>query len=326
MRDNISVLVPVLNERDDIGECLIRVAQQSQTPTEIVVADGGSVDGTREQVERMSRTTHDVRIRLVDNPRRLQAAGLNTALSASTGDVVVRLDARSFVERDYIERCVATLDRTGAAVVGGQMAPRFGQSAMGRAVAVANSSWWGAGPARFHGHGGEGPADTVYLGTFRRAWLDRVGGWAEDVGVNEDYELNYRIRSAGGVVWFDPALKVGYQARTTLPGVVRQYVRYGRSKATVVRRHPASVRPRQVVPALLLPAAAAVIAGGRARRVGSAAVVGHAALVGVAATRSLGITGDAARTAAVAASMHWSWTVGFWLGTVRRFPAAEEAR
>src|SRR3546814_15528028 len=103
MMDNISVLVPVLNERDDIGECLIRVAQQSQTPTEIVVADGGSVDGTREQVERMSRTTHDVRIRLVDNPRRLQAAGLNTALSASTGAGVVRLPASTVVERDHIQ-------------------------------------------------------------------------------------------------------------------------------------------------------------------------------------------------------------------------------
>lgn len=307
---SVAVVIPTLDEEAAIGECLDRVLAQTVTPDQIIVADGGSTDATVAICQRVG-------VRVVPNPERRQSAGLNRALAEVDADVVVRLDARSFVEPDYIERCLAALDSTGAAVVGGRMVARTNGDDAGlaeRGIALANGAAWGAGPARFHRDAAAGPAETVYLGTFRRVWLEKVGGWATDVGVNEDYELNHRIRAAGGLVWFDPTLEVGYQARQSFRALARQYGRYGRSKAVVMRRHPRSVRVRQVLPALLVPAAVAAVAG----RPGRVALAAHIAAVTVGATRAKEAPAEVrAAGAAAALTMHWSWAVGCWTTLLR---------
>jgi GT2 family glycosyltransferase len=163
----------------------------------------------------------------------------------------------------------------------------------------------------------------VYLGAFRREALEEVGGWAEDVGVNEDYELNYRIRRAGGRVHYEPDIEVGYRPRTSFRALAKQYVRYGRSKATVARRHPASVRARQAAPALLgVVGVAALLPGRWGRRARRVAAL-HAATVGVLAAREPGQPGEVRlRLAAAALVMHWGWAAGFLAGLVRPFPPA----
>ncbi|MCA1657001.1 MAG: glycosyltransferase, partial [Actinobacteria bacterium] len=197
----VSVLLPVLNEEADIGEVLDRLLAQSFEAMEVIVADGGSVDRTREIVrEHMSR---DGRVRLVDNPGRLQSAGLNRAFQASRGSVIVRLDGHSFVDDDYVARCVKTLESTGADEVGGRMMARSAGGTVAKGIELAMGRRWGAGPARFHHPGAAGLVETVYLGSFRREMLERIGGWSQDVGVNEDFDLNYRIRRAGGRIWYD---------------------------------------------------------------------------------------------------------------------------
>lgn len=315
----VSVLIPVLDEEASITRCLDLLDSQTRPPDEIVVADGGSTDRTRDLVE-----AHSGNLRLVDNPRRLQGAGLNIALGAATGQVIVRLDARSFVPHDYIERLLDLFEETGAAVVGGRMVPQPQDGLIAAGVAAANTARWGAGPARFHGKGAAGPAETVYLGAFQRNWLERAGGWAEDVGVNEDYELNHRIRRDGGVVWLEPSIEVGYQPRSTLRALVKQYFRYGRSKAAVMQRHPSSIRPRQLAPLALPLAAMASMLDQRGLRVaGRAAITSHVALVLTGAATLRDRPAAVRLIAAVSALvMHWSWAAGVVYGLLRPFPAA----
>lgn len=318
----------MLNEEACIGGILLQLRKQSYEEIEILVADGGSSDATREIVSRHAED--DPRVQLLDNPRRLQSAGLNAALHIAKGDVLVRVDGHSFVERDYVERCVDVLENTAAEVVGGRMLAKPIDERIARGVAIANEAPWGAGPAQFHRDGEAGPVDTVYLGTFVTDRVRELGGWAEDVGVNEDYEMNYRIRAAGGTVWFDPALSVGYQPRRTLHAVAKQYFRYGRSKATVLRRHPSSARARQLIPTLGIPGA--IIALMPYERPSQRAIVfllrlgilGHAlaiAFFGIRSSRSSRV-GTAAASAAWL--MHWTWSAGFWFGVVRPFPSADQ--
>ena len=183
---------------------------------------------------------------------------------------------------------------------------------MGRSV--------GAGPARFHHQGAAGFVETVYLGTFRREIVERVGGWAEDVGVNEDFDLNYRIRRAGGRIWYDPSLEVGYQPRETFKALARQYFRYGRSKASMLRKRPGSVLPRQLVPAGLTPLALAAVAGpvrARARLL----IVGYVvAVTGLAARERDQAPSVRGRAAVAAGVISGPGPPGSGPGCCRRFP------
>lgn len=216
---------------------------------------------------------------------------------------------------------MALLASSGADVVGGRMVARPGASPVALGIAVAMNRRWGAGPARFHHDGEPSFVDTVYLGTFRRAVLDRVGGWSEDVGVNEDFDLNDRVRRAGGTIWYDPALAVEYQPRETLRALARQYFRYGRSKATVARKRPQSLLPRQAAPAALVPVGVVALAGPGRRRA-RFAVAAYAAVLAIVAEREKALPRGTRRRAGLAACvMHWTWSAGFWWGMARPFRA-----
>jgi GT2 family glycosyltransferase len=319
----VTVAIPVLDEAADIDECLHRVRRQTWRNLDIVVADGGSADRTREIV--LAHAADDPRVRLIDNPRRLQSAGLNEVLAASRSERIVRLDARSFVDDAYVARCVELLRTTRSAVVGGRMVPRPGSSAVARGIALANVAPWGAGPAKFHRSGEGGPAETVYLGAFDRSWLDLARGWSEDVGVNEDYELNHRIRSLGGQVWLQPDLEVGYQPRPSLRALSKQYFRYGRSKATVMRRHPRSVRGRQIAPAMLVPVLGVSAVPGVAGRMGRIGLCAYAVVLSALSLRAPGAMVVRAAACVAALVMHWSWAAGAWFGWFRPMAAAGKA-
>jgi len=159
--------------------------------------------------------------------------------------VVVRCDAHAELPPGYVTRAVAMLGQTGADNVGGVQSAE-GIGFVQRAIACAMSSRIGVGDSRFHYGGAPGPVDTVYLGTFRREALERAGLFDETLARNQDYELNHRIRSTGGIVYFDPELRVLYRPRTSLQALWRQYWQYGVWKRRVVRRHPRSLRIRQL--------------------------------------------------------------------------------
>lgn len=316
----VSVVVPVLNEASFIERCL-RSAQTQDYPAaliDVTVADGGSADGTREIVRRLA--AQDSRIRLIDNPRRGQAAGLNLAIAASQGEVVARLDGHAEWRPWHISRCVDLLQATGADNVGGTM-DAVGETWLAQAAACASSSPFGVGGARYRYSTRVTETDTVFLGCYRRSALDRVGAFDERVAAQEDYELNYRIRRTGGKIVFSPRLPTTYWARSTWQGLARQYFRYGRAKSTVARIEPGVIRPYHLVPpaaVALAPLLAALSMSRRGRRLTGAIVGSYAAACVVASVRA-GRDQPSSMRAAIAMVfpvLHVCWGWGFLVGLV----------
>lgn len=252
----VSVIMPVINEEQHLADSVKRILEQEYAGSiNVVIAVGPSKDRTRAVADELQRTSD--RVIVVDNPSGRTPAGLNAAIAAATGDVIVRVDGHAMIPPDYVAIAVETLERTGADNVGGIMAAE-GVTEFGFAVARAMTSKFGVGGASFHVGGVEGPALTVYLGTFRRSALDRVGGYDETMVRAQDWEMNLRIRETGGLIWFTPAMLVTYRPRATVGALARQYYDYGRWRREVVRRHPDTLSLRY----LAAPVAVAAIAIG----------------------------------------------------------------
>jgi glycosyltransferase involved in cell wall biosynthesis len=246
LQSTVTVAVPVLNEETHLGRCLAAIKAQTYAHIiEVLVVDGGSEDQT------VAIAQASPKVRVLDNPGRIQAAGLNVALKACAGEVLVRVDGHCVIAPDYVARCVNALEHSGAAIVGGGMTPTA-EGLIQEGIAVAMASRLGAGPARFHhSTGAAGWVDTVYLGAYRTELARFVDGYCEDVGVNEDAEFAIRIGRHGGI-WFDPTIRSSYVPRGTISSVARQFYRYGRSRAATVRRHPSSLAPRQLMAPMLV--------------------------------------------------------------------------
>jgi len=258
----------------------------------------------------------DRRVSVVDNPAAVTPAGLNAAIRATSAPVVARLDGHAVLPAGYLARAVAVLDQTGAANVGGVQEPH-GQTPFEEAVGRAMASRFGSGDARFHYGGPAGAVDTVYLGVFQRTALEAVGLFDEALVRNQDYELNWRLREAGGTVWFDPDLRVGYRPRGTLGALARQFFNYGRWKRVVVGRHPRSLRWRQVVPPVATLAVAAGLVAGAWWPPALVIPAGYLAAVVVASLVAGRRPAMMLRLLAVYPTLHLSWGVGFLAGPPR---------
>lgn len=247
---HISVVIPVRNEEHAITAAIgSALAQQVEAQLEVIVADGGSDDGTRNAVLAMAH--EDPRVRLVSNPTATTPAGLNAAIEESRGSVIVRCDAHSVLPKDYIATALSIMEATGADVVGGTQRA-IGRGFWQRAIAMAMTTPAGIGDARFHTGGPPGPVDTVYLGVFRRSAFERVGLFDRSLLRNQDYELNHRVRKSGRDVYFHPDLEVDYLPRSNLWQLARQFKQYGEWKRLVLRRFPESLRWRQLAPPLFV--------------------------------------------------------------------------
>ncbi len=309
----VSVILPVLNEEAQLERCLHSVAEQSYPAIiEVVVADGGSTDRTRSVVSKFAK------VRVVDNARHIRPAGLNTAIAAASGEIIVRVDARTALAADYVACCVSALERSGAAIVGGQM--RYeAHNASQRGIVVAMTSRLGAGPAAFRREGGEPRyVDTVYLGAFRASTIRDMGGYDEWSGGNEDAELAWRAQRFGGV-YLDPSIKSYYLGRDGLGPLARQFYRYGHNRARTIRKHPGSLSWRQLaVPALFLG-----LASPWRRQV---LAVYATVLLGRGA---LELTRDPPAVPTLLAAfptMHAAWGLGFVRGIVKRVGAQEHTQ
>lgn len=308
----VSVFMTVRDEERHLGASVAGVlAQDYPGELELVVAVGPSRDCTASIAAGLEQAHEQVHV--VDNPSGRTPDGLNAAVARTTGDVLARVDGHAVLPPGYLRRAVEVLRETGAANVGGVMAAE-GTTAFETAVATAMTSPFGVGGGRFHYGGEPGPADTVYLGVFRREVLERAGGYDATFVRAQDWELNHRIRGAGGTVWFTPDLRVTYRPRPTVRALARQYRDYGRWRRVVMRRHPDSVRVTYLAP----PAATlAVLAGGAlgltGRRLGLVPAAGYALAVAAASVvtgRGLP-AGVRARLPLVFATMHHSWGWGF---------------
>lgn len=256
----VSYVMPVLSEVDHVGAAIDSLlAQDYSGPFEVTLAAGPSTDGTTELVQR--RAAEDSRIRVLENEDGSTPTGLNIAIRASRYPIVVRVDAHSSLPADYTRLAVETMLRTGADNVGGIMAAE-GITPFEKAVARAYSTRVGLGGTPHHVGGQEGPADTVYLGVFRRERLLEVGLFDEDIKRGQDWELNRRLRASGSTVWFTPELKVTYRPRSSLVELARQFFSTGLWRGELARRFPSANTLRYLVPpAMVVGASVGLILG-----------------------------------------------------------------
>ena len=253
--------MPVLNEENYLEAAVLAILSQDyQGPIQVVLALGPSTDRTNEVADRIC--AGDSRVSSVPNPTGRTPEGLNAALAATKQEIVVRVDAHSELSDGYIRLAVETLQRTGADNVGGIMGAR-GVTKFEKAVAAAMTSPLGVGSASFHTGGVEGPAESVYLGVFQRSALERVGGYDPAFTRAQDWEMNYRIRTTGGTVWFNPDLFVTYRPRPNVFKLAKQYFEYGSWRHEVMRRHPDTRRTKSALRYFAPPLAVALIVIGK---------------------------------------------------------------
>nr|WP_083365354.1 glycosyltransferase family 2 protein [Microterricola viridarii] len=325
----VSYVMPVLNEVTHVRAAVDSLLNQDYAgPFEVALALGPSIDGTTELVEDMARV--DPRIRVVQNEVGSTPSGLNVAIRASQYPIIIRVDAHSVLPPDYARIAVETLQRTGAANVGGIMDAR-GESPFQRAVARAYGSRVGLGGSSFHIGGEEGPAETVYLGCFRREAIEAVGLFDEHIKRGQDWELNRRLRKAGGVVWFTPKLRVTYRPRPSVKRLVKQMLSTGLWRGELARRFPDSNGIRYFIPPVMVVGVVVGLLlglGGLVQALvgawpwllfGLAAPATYALFVLVAALGNLRVLGLRSTLwfLLVLPCIHFSWGIGFLLGYLK---------
>lgn len=306
----VTVVIPARNEERFITQCVESVRlQEVGGGFEVLVVDGRSTDRTAELARAGGAT-------VVDNPATTIPAALNLGLAAARGEILVRFDAHAEMPPGYIAACVRALVEEDAANAGGWRVAT-GQGVWGRAFGAALASNAGVGHAAIWREPAAGSprrdVETVPLGCFPVERLRAVGGWAEDLLANEDYELDYRLRAAGGRIVFDPAIWSVYRPRESPGAIARQYVNYGRWKAVVLARAPLSIEPRQLAPPALVATVLAAVVPSPLRRTARLTVMAYGATI-----TSIGFrTKPGWRTSAVLAIMHVGWGAGLLSGLPR---------
>lgn len=255
----VTVAMPAYNEEKYIEACIASVQAQDypKDRIEILVADGRSTDRTREILAQLA--AHDPRIRVIDNPERLQAAGLGRLVKQAQGDVIVRMDVHCEYAPDYVRKCVETLERTGADNVGGAQRAKA-KSLFQRALCAALASPLGVGGAKYRSADAEGFVDTVFLGAFRRRVFETVGLWDPKAITNEDAELNQRILDNGGQIYLSRDIVVHYFPRDTFKALAKQYFKYGRGRARTLLKLGTFPTLRPLLPFFMTTGAATLVA------------------------------------------------------------------
>ena len=318
----VSLVMAVLNEAPFIERSLKSVLAQDYPADrmEVLVADGLSTDGTRAALE--SFQSGHSRLRILDNPKRTTATGLNLAIAHARGEVIVRMDGHSELPPDYVRHCVSELSRTGAEHVGSAITT-IGESEFGKAVALAMSTPFGVGGARFRYADREEWVDTVFLGAWPRSIFERIGMFDESMKCNEDDEFNYRLLDHGGRILMSPPLRVKYTPRDTPSALATQYFRYGFWKVRVFQKHPRQMRASHFVPPLfsaVLLISACWAAASTAGAILFAATAGAYLAANVAASLIAGLRHGWKRIRflpLIYAVLHLSYGFGFLAGLAR---------
>jgi glycosyltransferase involved in cell wall biosynthesis len=316
----VTVAIPCLDEERHIAACIEDVFAQDYPASslEVLVADGGSTDRTRAILDDLA-AQRPGRLRVIDNPRRIQAAGMNRMIAAAKGEVVVRMDVHARYAPDYVSRCIEVLAETGADNVGGAQRAKP-ETWFQRAVCAALDSPLAVGGARYRSAEAEGFVDTVFLGAFKKSVLELVGGYDDHAVTNEDAELNQRILAAGRRVYVSRKIVVHYYPRDSWRGLARQYFRYGQGRARTLLKHRSFPTPRPAIPFLMVVGGATMLATRRLRKVAPFVFGAYGAACAVEAvrvSRRHGLLLASPVVAAIFPVLHVSHGVGFGVGLVR---------
>jgi len=310
MQPGVSVVLPILNEERFLADAISAIlAQEYAGELEVILALGPSKDRTNEIAAGLREK--DSRIVLVENPTGRTAAGLNAAIAAAKFEIICRIDGHAEISKSYIADAVEIMQSSDAVNVGGIMAA-VGKTQFEDAVARAMRSPIGVGGARFHIGGTAGPADTVYLGVFQKSALIAAGGYDERFIRAQDWELNFRLREAGGTIWFDPRLAVNYRPRPNLKALAKQYFEYGRWRRAVTRHHKGTVNYRYLAPPVAtVTIALSLLLGISLHPLFLIPALGYASAILVASLLIGKSWSERIALPAVLTTMHLSWGIGF---------------
>ena len=328
MNPDVSVIIPCRNEAETITLLLDALYNQGypREQMEVIVADGMSQDATRQRIAEYQSQHPSLLIKVVDNTQQTIPAALNRAIEASAGEYVIRLDAHSIPSQNYVACSVQGLRDDLGENVGGvwDVAPQ-NDTPIAKAIAASAAHPLAVGGAKYRFTDQAAYVETVPFGAWKRSTLQALGGYDESLLTNEDYELNTRLTQQGGRIYLDPQIRSVYFARADLPGLARQYWRYGYWKAQMLKRYPGSLKLRQALPPLLVSGLAVLL-------ILSLAIKGLWPLFLLAAGLYiivlLGIGIQIAiqkkviimipLVAAATLSMHFAWGTGFLYGLFRK--------
>ena len=306
----ISIILPVLNEADHLEESIHSILSQDYTgDIEIILAVGPSHDGTEKIAHDLAR--NNPQIVIVDNPSGRTASALNLAIAATKYSIIVRVDGHSQIPKNYLTLVSSILEETGAVNVGGVMDAQ-GRTLFERGVARAMKSALGVGASRFHTGGDAGEVDTVYLGAFRKEALLAAGGFDERFTRAQDWELNFRLRSAGGIIYFDPRLIVTYRPRPTVMALAKQYFNYGRWRRVVSRTHQGTISYRYLAPPIaVLGSALSILMSLLLSTIFIVPLAIYLTFILLASFRIARSIGEIICMPLILLTMHMSWGMGF---------------
>jgi glycosyltransferase involved in cell wall biosynthesis len=301
--------MPVLNEEHHLASAVSSVLSQN-FQGELLLALGPSTDDTDSVAKKLAKS--DSRVRLVPNPRGLTTVGMNLCIGLAQYDYIVRVDAHSEPDPNYISRGIEILNETGADLLGGVMAAK-GKTLFQRSVAWAYNSRFGLGGASYHVGGQAGEAESAYLGIFRKSALELVGGYDESIVRGEDWDLAQRIKANGSLVWFSPELSVTYWPRSSWSALAKQFYSTGVWRGELTKRDLARTSIRYFIPPALV---ISLILGNLLATVGLA--VGWLPLLSyLTSIVFIGLMAKLAPVPLVLATMHLSWGFGFIIGYLR---------
>ena len=309
----VDVLISTYNEEGAVDSCLDAVLAQT-VPVAVTVVDGGSADGTVARLQ--ERAARDERLTVIaDGERRTLPAALNLALARTTRPFVAKVDARTFLASDFIERALAVIDECGESTVAAGGSPeQFGDTPFGAALARARTSRFGVGASGYADYRPRAEVDTVQCGVYRRAALERIGGFDPDLQFGEDEELNWRLRRDGGRLIRDASIRFRYLTRPSWRLAFRQYRNYGRARVAVVLRHPGYLRPHHLIPSLAVAGAAVLGAGSlvmpRARLPALVLAASYALGAGAAAALAGARRREILDTVAAFSALHAGYGIG----------------
>lgn len=243
----VSVLAPCYNEHAYIHSFVHALQSQNLEgiDCEFIIIDGGSNDGTREELEQLMK--QDPRIRLAENPERFVSNAMNLGIKIAKGDIIIRMDIHTLYDSNYVHECVSVLHETQAQNVGGAWCG-IGISTLHKAIARTFKSRFASGGALSRQTLYTGPVDTVYLGCWPKEIFQNIGDFDVDLIRDEDEEHNIRIAAAGKKIWQSSRIKSQYFVRSSFPAVFNQFLQYGYWKVLVMKKHHKIVKLRHLVP------------------------------------------------------------------------------